>query len=141
MITLIHTATVTDGILKMQSPRMYAMELKQFEGMAVTVTIKRKKRTRSTFQNNYYWGAVIPIVRQGLRDSGVVFNSKQTHDLLKYRFLKQDVPTNDGEAVERIQSTTELSTTEFMAFIAQIQQWAAEFLNTQIPDPNEQIEI
>lgn len=88
MITLIHTATVTDGILKMQSPRMYATELKQFEGMAVTVTIKRKKRTRSTFQNSYYWGAVIPIVRQGLQDNGIMFTPSQTHDLLKYRFLK-----------------------------------------------------
>ncbi len=34
-----------------------------------------------------------------------------------------------------------MTTTDFMGYIEQIQQWSAEYLNVQIPSPNEQIQI
>ena len=38
-------------------------------------------------------------------------------------------------------STAELTTTQMMDYVSEIQQFAAEYLNVIIPDPNEQIEI
>ena len=47
----------------------------------------------------------------------------------------------NGEVHELGYSTANLSTSEMMDYIAQVQQFAAEFLNTVIPDPGEQAEI
>ena len=62
-------------------------------------------------------------------------------ELLKFRFLKSEYVTNDGEIIQTIRSTTELSPPEFNDYIESIQQWSAEYLNIVIPDPNEQTEI
>jgi hypothetical protein len=80
-------------------------------------------------------------VRQGLIDQGFdnFRNDESVHELLKYRFLKVDESNPDGLFVERIKSTTELSTSQFMDYIAEIQRWASEFLNVYIPEPNEEL--
>jgi len=52
------------------------------------------------------------------------------------------VPLGDeGEFITRIKSTTELSTSEFMDFIADIQRWSAELFGVVIPDPGQQIHL
>ena len=140
-ITLEYTGKVQDGKLEIVHRKKMAEEVKAFEGNNVVITIKRKKKKRSTPQNAYYWGVVVPIVQQGLKDAGFQGMSKEkTHDFLKLEFLK-DILVNEetGEAIGVIKSTTELSTSEFMDFLAEVQQWASEFLNVYIPDPNENL--
>ena len=67
---------------------------------------------------------------------------EQTHELLKLRFLKETILANDnGEYIERIKSTTELSTSEFMELIMEVQKFAIEYFNTEIPNPNEEIKL
>jgi len=67
---------------------------------------------------------------------------EQTHELLKLRFLKETILANDnGEYIERIKSTTELTTTEFMELIMEVQKFAIEYFNTEIPNPNEEITL
>ena len=68
-------------------------------------------------------------------------SKEQTHELLKYKFLKREFITSDGDILQSIGSTTELSTKEFNEYIESIQIWSAEYLNVNIPDPNEQTEI
>jgi hypothetical protein len=46
-----------------------------------------------------------------------------------------------AEYIERIKSTTELSTIEFMEYILDIQKFAIEYFNTEIPDPNQNITL
>lgn len=96
---------------------------------------------RSSPQNRYYWGAMLPIVKEGLKGVGIEMSKEQTHELLKYKFLKREFVTNDGDILQIIGSTTELSTKEFNEYIESIQIWSAEYLNVNIPDPNEQTEI
>ena len=62
--------------------------------------------------------------------------------MLKLRFLKETILANDnGEYIERIKSTTELTTTEFMELIMEVQKFAIEYFNTEIPNPNEEIKL
>lgn len=96
---------------------------------------------RSSPQNRYYWGAMLPIVKEGLKGVGIEMSKEQTHELLKYKFLKREFVTSDGDILQIIGSTTELSTKEFNEYIESIQIWSAEYLNVNIPDPNEQTEI
>ena len=105
-------------------------------------TIK-KKNNRSSNQNRFWWGAMLPLVKQGLKDAGYneVKTNEDAHEVLKALFLKKHISNGDGVALEMSGSTTELSTIEFNELIANVQQWAAEFLNVIVPDPNTQVSI
>jgi len=96
---------------------------------------------RSNPQNAYYWGAMIPIVQQGLKGVGIDMSKEQTHELLKYKFLKREFITSDGDILQSIGSTTELSKIEFNEYNESIQIWSAEYLNVNMTDPNQQTEI
>lgn len=107
-------------------------------------TITRYKKKRSLSQNAYYYGCVIPLVRQGLIDMGFEadkLNNEATHELLKAKFLKEDLGNEQGEFVTVIKSTTQLSTVDFMEYIEQIYQWSSEFLGIVIAAPGEQSEM
>jgi len=130
------------GRLYIRNKALFDAEVQNLsEGKEYTLILKSKKKQRSIPQNRYYFGVVVPIVFHALRDAG--FNEIKTkedaHDILKLKFLKTTINSESGEFIERIKSTTELSTSEFMDLLAEIQQWAVEFLNVEIPDPNEQI--
>ena len=131
-----------NGELKIYNRKTFIDELKLFAGKKVTIEIKKKMKTRSTFQNSYYWGVVIPLVKNGLFEVGYPVNLEQTHELLKSKFRIIEIPNvNTGEIINSIGSTADMTTSEMMDYFAEIKQWAAEFLNVYIPDPNEQIEI
>ena len=110
-------------------------------GSGFVEIIIRLAGKRSSPQNRYYWGAMLPIVKEGLKGVGIEMSKEQTHELLKYKFLKREFVTSDGDILQIIGSTTELSTKEFNEYIESIQIWSAEYLNVNIPDPNEQTEI
>lgn len=116
--------------------------LQSFEGKEWQLTIEKKKKSRSLNQNAYYWGVVIPMVRAALHDLGMKLSRQEVHELLKLKFLKKEIINeNTGEVFEYIGGSSELTTTEFMDFIAELQQWSAEYLNIVIPSPNEQVNI
>lgn len=108
------------------------------------ITITKYKKKRSLSQNAYYHGAIIPAVKQGLIDMGFeahLLNNEAVHELLKGKFLKKDIANDEGQFIAITQSTTELSTTDFITYIEEIQKWASEFLNIYIADPGEQTTI
>lgn len=105
------------------------------------VSIK-KKNNRSLSQNAFYHGCVVPLVLDGLKDAGYdVRTNEDAHEVIKYLFLKKKIANEHGEFIELCGSTATLSTVEFMELIQSVQQWAAEYLNIQIPNPNEQLTI
>ena len=107
-------------------------DLKNFEGKRVELTIERQKSKRSISQNAYYWVLV------GILSEHTGFTKEEMHDVLKFKFLKVPVIIGDEE-VYTAKSTTKLSKSEFMDFIAELQIWASETLNVYLPDPNEQL--
>lgn len=93
-------------------------------------------------QNAYYFGVVLPVVQAGLIEAGYKVGKENTHEFLKSMFNKKELVNNQtGEILPTVGSTAEMSTVEMMEFFQEITIWAAEFLNVQIPAPNEQIEI
>lgn len=134
---------VTNGKLNKVASAEISSILNQFEGKRIELIIKKARSKRSDNQNRYYWGCVVKIVRQGLKDLGYILSSEETHDFLKDKFLDYELMSNNhGEEIGKIyKSTTELTKTEFGEYIEQIQIFAAEILNVTIPDPNQQTEI
>lgn len=107
------------------------------------VTIE-SKNNRSNQQNRYYHGVIIPFVKDGLKEAGFseIRTHEDAHEILKYMFLKKRVVNEEtGEVIELLGTTTTLTTIEFNAFVEDIIRWAAEYLNIQIPLPNEQLEF
>jgi hypothetical protein len=99
---------------------------------------------RSVQQNSYYWGVVVPKVRQGLRDAGYneVKTAADAHDIIKHLFLKKEMRSEKNDDVITIAgSTSELTTVKFMELIEDVVKWAAEYLGVQILFPGEQAQI
>lgn len=119
-----------------------------FRGKAIEVMVKRKRKTRSTEQNAYYWACVIPALIHAFNDLGTPMqpdsadDKEAMHAFFRDKFLKgREVVTAQGEVFNLPPTTTELSTDEFGQYLDHVIQWAAEHLNIAVPAPGEQIRI
>lgn len=94
---------------------------------------------RSNPQNRYYWGLVVPLIQQGIKDLGTEITKEECHEFLKARFNSQElVNTETAECVNIPRSTTALNKEQFSEYIEKIQIFAAEFLSIEIPSPGMQ---
>ena len=114
--------------------------IKDLKDGSYFVSIKSRKN-RSVQQNRYWWSCLIPLVKQGLNDIGYneVKTNEEAHEVIKSLFLKKYIDNGTETALEMSGSTTDLTTIEFNELIANVQQWASEFLGIVIPDPNQQL--
>lgn len=108
--------------------RRFDERLRQLEGKKITLSLTRYTKRRSLNQNNYYWGAIIPMIADqvGMLDEDV-------HDALRMMFLK-----DHSKKLPTIKSTAELSKGEFVEYLIDIENWATSFLEIEKwPDPEE----
>lgn len=129
-----------NGNYRMVNRKLFGQCLRSFNGKAVTVTLERKKKKRSSPQNRFLHGPVLDILQAGLIDAGYneARSKEWVKDLVKYKFLKtESVSQITGEVIEVVRGTSELTTSEFMDFMEDVTQWAAEFLGIEIPDPGQ----
>lgn len=130
------------GKYRVVNRKLFAQCLASFRGKPITLTVERKKKKRSSPQNRFFHGPVLDILQAGLIDAG--FNEARSKewvkDLIKYKFLKYETVSEHGEPMEAVRHTSELTTSEFMDFMADVTQWAAEYLGVEIPDPG-QVEL
>jgi hypothetical protein len=115
--------------------------IQTFEGRQIIIKIEKFKKKRSTQQNRFYYGVIIPIVQNCLKEAGHVMTNESTHDLIKLKFLKETLFVNEttGEVIERIKSTTELSTSQFMDLLAEINNFTFEYFGVSLPSPNDDL--
>lgn len=107
----------------------------------IVLSVKRKRKQRSTPQNGYYWSVMVPMVRDAINSYGNEFSNDETHEFLKGRFNTKEVEVGDGNYLQLPQSTSDLDTAEFAGYIDQIHQFASMVLGIYIPQPNEQMTI
>jgi hypothetical protein len=117
--------------------------IQSLEGKDIVITIENKKKKRSNPQNAYYFGVVIPLMKQGFYNSlGEHVGTDEIHTFLKNRFLfKEIVNEQNAEIIKMPQSTTELTTIQFEEYLDKIREFATEFLSIQIPLPNDTLTI
>lgn len=136
------TTSVENGVLK-RNRNLIQDAIKSFEGKTITITIEKAKKKRSNPQNSFYWGIVLPIMQKALKDTGHLMSNNDVHELLKLRFLKEAIMVNEetGEVIERVKSTTELTTSGFMDYLSEIQRFSNEYFGIVIPEPNDSITL
>lgn len=141
-----HNAVITpQGALRIYNRPLFEEEVRAMsreKDLAVTIEVKLKKRVRSDVQNAYYWGVVVAMISERLRELGHEVDRDLTHEFLKGRFLYSELTDpSTGEVMRIPKKTSELATSEFMDYLEHVKQFAAETLDIYIPDPNEQLEI
>lgn len=141
-----HNGVITpQGALRIYNRPLFEEEVRAMsreKDLAVTVEVKIKKYKRSNEFNNYYWGVVIAMIVERLRELGHDVDRDLTHEFLKGRFLYSELTDpNTGEVMKIPKKTSELATDEFKEYLEHIKQFAAETLDLYIPDPNEQLEV
>ena len=141
MNTLIITR-VNNGKLTQRASDDIRTFIDAHEGKQIEITLKKSRSKRSLNQNAYYWSAVIPIVQSGLRELGYILSPEETHEFLKEKFVQPEMLIKGDEFLGNMRrTTTTMTKTEFMDYIAEIQQFGSEILNIYIPDPEQQIEM
>lgn len=134
-------ANILNGKLDFTGSRQWVKErIKLLQDGEYTVEIKKYKKQRSIDQNRYYWGCIVQLVYDGLRDAGYdeIRNPEDAHDMIKEMFFKKIIFSEQKGELAMVQSSTNFSTAEFEEKMQSIRQWAQEFLNINIPLPNEQ---
>ena len=105
------------------------------------LNVKRVRGNRSNDQNAWLWGCVYPILLDALIDAGWdnFTNTEQVHEFCKSKFTKESaVNKQTGEVVEFPHSTANMDTVTFSAYVDNVRDFAREFLNTEIPDPDKE---
>lgn len=80
----------------------------------------------------------VPLVQEGINELGHMLTKEEVHEFLKKEFNPKDVELENGHTINVPGSTTEMTTTDFMAYIERIQFFAANMLGVNVPSPNEQ---
>lgn len=128
---------IIDGQLKITDRKDFDSEIKSQKNCYVKVTIQKMKRTRSNEQNRYWWGVVIAYLKRGFLDLGHDLEPSEVHNFVKHKFCRYELVNEEtGEIIETVKGTSKMTTTEMMTLISDIQEWAAIFMNINIPDPD-----
>lgn len=134
-----YTAQINkDGHFPRQTREAIASLLGKLRGKQVSVKIAPFVKKRSSPQNAFWWGVVIPIIRQMFLDAGNAVSAEETHKFLVLHVWKHTkvLQLPDGEIIEVPNTSTNLSTTKWEEKITITRAWASEF-DVIIPVPNE----
>lgn len=131
-----------NGILHVFNRKVFDEAVKRFAGKDIEITVKKKKSVRSSQQNRYYFGIVIPVLQNGLNEVGYDMNKQDVHEFIKANFCYNEIVNKEtGEIFRVTKSTTRLNKSEFSEMIEKIKIFASEYLNVLIPDATAELTI
>jgi len=135
-------SNVVNGVLKRNRTRIQDA-IKCFEGKEITITIKRKRKTRSNNQNAYYWSVLVPLMVHGVKNEwGEIWSNEKAHEFFKMHFLfYEKINELTGEVLKLPKSTTENTTVEMEEYHGQIREFLKEWFAIDAPLPNEEIKL
>ena len=107
------------------------------------LTLEKPKKKRSSPQNRYYHGLLIPLMQQGAKDLfGEIWSMTKAHEHLKAKFLfHESVNFKTGEIINTPKSTTELTTTGWEVYMTEIRIYLLEDFDIDAPEPNQEITL
>ncbi len=102
------------------------------------IEVKKVRKPRSNDQNGWLWGCIYPMLLEALLDAGWEFVSvEQVHEFFKAQMTADKVVNkHTGEIIEFPGSTAMMDTVTFSTYCEKLREYAREFLNIEIPDPD-----
>lgn len=134
--------SVEKGVFK-RNRNLVLQAIKSFNGSDVIISFDKPKKKRSSNQNNYYWGVLVPITQKAIFDTwGEVWSIQKSHGYLKENFcFREKVNTDTGQVIKTPKSTTENTTTEMEVYHLEIRKHLLEWFNVDAPEPNEKLTL
>ena len=106
----------------------YWFELRKKRGIRTT-----GKSDEMSNQNGYYWGVVIPTIRDYFRAIKINMTQEEIHNGIKSLFLNQGMHSG----FPKIKSMTDLDRLEWEQLMKNIREHFLENYHLYIPEPNE----
>lgn len=125
--TFVAFGKIENGKLVLKNDRYFRGMIAFFTDCPVRVVIERVKRGRSSNQNAYYWGVVLPEIALHTGHA-----AEELHEIFKAKYLKRKHVWRGGEILT-IKSTTDLTTGEFAEYLSNVLLEAAD-LGIEIPE-------
>lgn len=119
-------------MLYLDNPSQFAIALKLLSG-PVVLTLRKFREQRSSSQNRYLHGVVIPILAD---HPGYDDHQELKHELKRKFLLDPDRPLHDAGLL-KTRSTADLNTAEMTEFIESVRRFAAVEFGCVIPNPGE----
>lgn len=131
---------VTNGKLSEGVSITIRQLIASMEGKSISITIKEQGKRRSDRQSRYYWGVVIPAIKQMFEDAGTSLTPEDVHCFLKEHVagMMKVIILPDGNRRAIVESSTKLTTVEFENYMDKVRAWAAQW-GVMIPLPSEEV--
>jgi hypothetical protein len=112
----------------------------KMEGKNLVITIKEQGKRRSDKQNAYYWGVVIPAIKDLFEAVGTSLTPEDVHCFLKEHVagMMKVILLPDGGRRAIVESSTKLTTVEWESYMDKVRAWAAQW-GVVIPLPMEEM--
>lgn len=132
--------SIVNGVFK-RNRNLVLQAIQSFNGKEVVISFSKPKKSRSTQQNRYYWGVLIPLTQKGILNTwGEVWSIDKTHSYLKDNFCYYEkVNEKTGQVIKAPKSTTENTTIEMEIYHLEIRKHLLEWFDVDAPEPNEKI--
>lgn len=117
--------------------KLYVWFVQALDGIYL-VEVKKVRKPRSNDQNGWLWGCIYPMLLDAMIDAGWEFTSvEQIHEFFKAQMTADEVVNREtGEIIKFPSSTAKMDTVTFSTYCEKLRQYADEFLNVKIPDPD-----
>lgn len=118
-------------------------QISKIRNRSVKVRVVVEGKRRSQWQNNYYYGVVVELLRSSLSEEwGEPISKDEMHEILKWQCnWREKVNEATGETLRIPHTTTDMTTVEFEEYLERCRRFALDWFNLEIPLPNEQTEL
>lgn len=102
------------------------------------IDIRKARNPKSKEQRGWLWNHIYPVLLDAMVDAGwEITTIDEVHEFFKKLFASHKVINRfTGEIIEIPDSTAEMDTSEYSAYCEKLREYAWEFLNVEIPDPD-----
>ena len=127
-----------DKPFRVQNKKTMQSDLLTIEKGKYRITIVKYRKKASHSQFEWLYGSIYPLMLIALNDAGYEFtNVDQVDVFCKTMFANKELLNREtGEILKVPLSKSEFVTVDHMAYCSNIRAYAAEYLSTNIPDPD-----
>lgn len=123
---------IEHGVFRLQERELFNRAMKRFADGPVVVSLKTTKPQRSSAQNRYWHGVVIPLFAEHCG-----YEVDEMKDALALRLIPKEIADMQTGEVRTVPGhTSDLNVKEFNDLIERAQRLGAE-MDIYIPDPGE----
>lgn len=135
MTTVKSYGQIKGGKIFLYNQQRFVQDIADLKDCNIELTV-RKKGTRSSRANKYYWAVVVEEIRIRFRQLGHRLSAEEVHEFLKEKFNPiQIINSETGELLGMTGgSTADMNQPEFSDYVDRIKAWASETLEIYIPD-------